>query len=110
MRIGLSFFISIFFAFNGFSQLDANFSAGPLVACVGTPVNFTDLSTGAVVSWTWNFGDGNTSTLENPSHTYSAAGTYNITLTVSNGTTAVAEVKSNYITVKDQGLKLREIE
>src|SRR5688500_19860441 len=99
VKIGFSILFSIVFGLNTFSQLDANFSATPLVACVGTPVNFTDLSTGTVVSWAWNFGDGNTSNLENPTHTYSAAGTYNITLTVSNGSTSVAEVKANYITI-----------
>lgn len=84
------------------SQLVVNFSASPQSLCVGSAVTFTDLSTsgsGAINSWSWNFGDGNTSSLQNPSHTYSAPGTYNITLTASNGTISVAEVKANYITV-----------
>jgi PKD repeat protein len=48
-------------------------------------VVFTDTSTdadGTIVSWLWDFGDGNTSTQQNPSHTYAAAGTYTVTLTV----------------------------
>ncbi len=47
--------------------------------------DFTDQSTdsdGSVVSWAWNFGDGGTSTAQNPSHTYAADGTYTVTLTV----------------------------
>jgi PKD repeat protein len=51
----------------------------------GLSVNFTDQSTdsdGVIQSWSWNFGDGNTSTQQNPSHTYASAGTYNVTLTV----------------------------
>jgi hypothetical protein len=40
---------------------------------------FTDLSTGAT-SWAWDFGDGNTSTSQNPAHTYSSAGTYTVCL------------------------------
>jgi len=47
--------------------------------------NFTDTSTdadGTVVSWTWDFGDGNSSTSQNPSHVYAAAGTYAVSLTV----------------------------
>ncbi|MFC2141004.1 PKD domain-containing protein, partial [Acidobacteriota bacterium] len=47
--------------------------------------NFTDTSTdpdGTIVSWLWDFGDGNTSTQQNPSHTYAADGTYTVTLTV----------------------------
>jgi PKD repeat protein len=43
-------------------------------------VSFTDISTGAT-SWAWDFGDQNTSTLQNPSHTYATAGTYNVCLT-----------------------------
>ncbi len=51
----------------------------------GLTATFTDTSTdsdGAVVAWSWNFGDGGTSTLQNPVHIYAAAGTYNVTLTV----------------------------
>ncbi|MCI5058635.1 MAG: PKD domain-containing protein [Flavobacteriales bacterium] len=46
-------------------------------------VNFTDLSVGAS-SWSWNFGDGSTSSLQSPTHTYSSAGTYTVCLTVHN--------------------------
>ncbi|MDQ3110458.1 MAG: PKD domain-containing protein [Bacteroidota bacterium] len=42
---------------------------------------FTDNSTGLVTSWSWNFGDSQTSTQQNPVHTYSAAGTYTVCLT-----------------------------
>ena len=44
-------------------------------------VQFTDKSTGTIKSWYWTFGDGKTSTLENPSHVYSKAGNYVVTLT-----------------------------
>jgi PKD repeat protein len=47
------------------------------------PVQFTDTSTNAV-SWAWNFGDGATSTVRNPSHTYQRAGNYRAELTVTN--------------------------
>ena len=46
-------------------------------------VRFTDLSKNAT-SWSWNFGDGGTSTQQNPVHTYSAAGNYTVNLAVSN--------------------------
>ncbi len=47
-------------------------------------VDFTDTSTddGAVVGWDWDFGDGNTANIANPSHTYMTAGTYTVSLTV----------------------------
>ena len=51
----------------------------------GLTASFTDTSTdsnGTIASRSWNFGDGSTSTLANPSRTYAAAGTYNVTLTV----------------------------
>ncbi|MCB9230265.1 MAG: right-handed parallel beta-helix repeat-containing protein [Bacteroidia bacterium] len=49
------------------------------------PVSFTDQSTGSPTSWLWNFGDGSTSTQQNPSHVYVAMGSFNVCLTVSNG-------------------------
>jgi hypothetical protein len=45
---------------------------------------FTDTSDASPTKWLWNFGDGTTSTEQNPAHTYKASGTYNITLTVWN--------------------------
>ena len=45
---------------------------------------FTDISTNNPTSWLWNFGDGQTSTLQNPTHTYTANGTYTVTLNASN--------------------------
>ncbi len=55
--------------------------------CQGQQSNFTDNSWspgGAIVSWLWDFGDGNSSTDRNPSHTYASAGTYYVRLTVTN--------------------------
>ena len=46
-------------------------------------INFNDLSTGNPTAWSWDFGDGSTSTLQNPSHTYSTNGTYSVTLSIS---------------------------
>ena len=62
----------------------ADFSADPTSVCVDYDVYFTDLSTGEPTSWSWDFGDGATSTDQNPSHSYSAAGSYDVSLTVSN--------------------------
>lgn len=64
-------------------------------------INFTDLSTGSPTSWQWNFGNGNTSTLQNPSAVFATPGTYNITLTVSNGGAPNTRIKSAFIKVHD---------
>jgi PKD repeat protein len=57
----------------------ANFSTGS--TCLGSLSSFTDLSTGITSSWQWNFDDGSPiSILQNPTHTYTAVGTYNVEL------------------------------
>jgi len=63
----------------------------------GLKVNFTDTSTGSPTSWQWDFGDGGQDTVQNPTHTYPSAGTYNVTLTARNigGQTS----KSQFVTV-----------
>ncbi|WBM74496.1 T9SS-dependent M36 family metallopeptidase [Saprospira grandis] len=61
----------------------ANFNSLLVSAC-GSSVNFEDQSTDVPQQWRWDFGDGNTDTLPNPSHNYSANGTYNVVLIVSN--------------------------
>jgi hypothetical protein len=59
----------------------ASFTATPVS---GHTMQFLDTSTGSPTSWLWDFGDGNTSTAQNPSHTYAAAGPYSVKLTASN--------------------------
>ncbi len=49
-------------------------------------VNFTDNSTNTPTSWAWDFGDGNSSSAQNPQHIFTTPGTYNVTLTVTNAT------------------------
>jgi PKD repeat protein len=63
----------------------ANFSASQLQGTAPLLVAFTDRSTGNPVSWNWNFGDGASSTAQNPTHTYSIAGSYTATLTIRDG-------------------------
>ncbi len=61
----------------------ADFNAQPV--CVGSPIQFQNTSHLAT-DYFWNFGDGNTSTQANPTHTYSSPGTYNVTLIANNPT------------------------
>lgn len=64
-------------------------------------VEFTDLSVGYITSWAWDFGDGATSTDENPVHTYTAAGEYTVILVVSDGNVSYTEEKTGYIYVTE---------
>ncbi|MBU0982367.1 MAG: PKD domain-containing protein [candidate division Zixibacteria bacterium] len=77
----------------------ANFSGSPTSGTEPLTVAFTDASTGSITSWAWTFGDGGTSTAQNPGHTYTSAGTYNVSLTVTGPGGSDAETKTGYITV-----------
>ncbi|MGB9200897.1 chitobiase/beta-hexosaminidase C-terminal domain-containing protein [Methanobacterium sp.] len=62
----------------------ANFTANNTNGSAPLSVQFNDTSTGNPTSWSWSFGDGNTSILENPVHNYTKTGNFNVTLTVNN--------------------------
>jgi len=86
---------------NAFAQPTADFTVSDSNICVGTCVNFTDLSTGSPTSWMWDVGDGNTYFTQNPSHCYVVAGTFTVILVVSDSVGSDTLVKSNYITADD---------
>ena len=65
-------------------SLIADFSASPISGDTPLNVTFTDKTKGIPTAWEWNFGDGENSTQQNPTHIYSKAGTYIVNLTVSN--------------------------
>ena len=69
-------------------------------------VAFTDSSTGVVSSYSWNFGDGNISTLKNPSNLYTTAGAYTVSLTVTGPGGSDSETKVDYITVVNATTKI----
>ncbi len=86
----------------------ADFVGNPTSGTPGTNVQFTDLSTNTPTSWAWNFGDPasgglNTSTSQNPAHTYNTLGLYTVTLTATNGTGSDGETKTNYINISTGG-------
>jgi PKD repeat protein len=68
-------------------------------------VDFTDQSTdsdGYIVKWSWNFGDGSTSTAQSPIHTYAVDGTYNVSLTVTDDNGSTGSVSEN-VTLSSNG-------
>jgi len=67
-------------------------AGGPYSSDTATPVQFTGTATGGTppYTWAWQFGDGATSTDQNPTHTYTAPGTYQVHLTVTDSAQATA--------------------
>jgi len=67
-------------------------------SCSGI-ISFTDLSLNMPNTWLWDFGDGTTSTQQNPTHTYQNQGVYTVSLTVSNALGSDSVIQNNYIVV-----------
>ena len=84
---------------SSFKSLEAKFTADATQGFAPLTVQFTDQSTGNPVSWKWDFGDGDSSLAQNPTHTYQEYGTYTVKLTISDGTFGFALEKKDYIKV-----------
>jgi len=76
----------------------ANFTANTTNGHSPLNVHFTDKSTGNPTSWNWDFGDGSSSTDQNPNHTFSTVGAYTIKLTATNDDGSSSLTRNNYIT------------
>jgi PKD repeat protein len=88
------------FAVAGGSGPTASFTASPTTTTTGTNVAFdSTASTGSPTTWSWTFGDGGTSTLQNPTHAYTAAGLYTVVLTVTNANGSNTLTRTDYISV-----------
>ncbi len=74
-----------------------NFTSNSINSCGGN-ISFTDLS-GSSTSWLWSFGDGTTSTQQNPTHLYTNNGNYDVKLKISNCVGTDSLLKLNYLTV-----------
>ena len=77
----------------------AQFSTDKTSGCDNLTVQFNDQSSGEPTSWLWNFGDGNSSTEQNPTHTYNAPGTFTVSLTVTKDGETDIYSKTDYIQV-----------
>ena len=90
---------TVIFHFDATSAPVADFTANQTTIALGDTVFFTDQSTQNPTSWSWTFGDGSGSTQQDPSHVYTSAGTYTVSLTASNSAGSDIETKTSYITV-----------
>ncbi len=81
------------------SKPRADFSATPIPVCGTQPVYFTDLTTPAADEWRWDFGDGGTSSLQNPSHRYADTGYFSVRLIATNNGCPDTLIKTNYVRV-----------
>ena len=82
--------------------VEADFGGAPPQGFGPLSVSFLDRSRGAtteITSWEWDFGDGNTSTGQNPAHVYQDPGAYDVSLTVMAGDVTVTETREGYIEV-----------
>ena len=80
---------------------DANFTANKTEGTTPLTVKFTDTSTNRPTGWKWDFGDSQTSTVQNPEHTFSGASVYNVTLVATNGDGSSG--------VKSMGIKVNRV-
>lgn len=90
-----------YFELSNAAPLLANFVASQVRVCENEDITFNDYSAGAITSWQWSFPGGipETSTGQNPVVNYRIPGTYDVSLTVSDGLTQNTTVKSAYIVV-----------
>ncbi|MFA6363622.1 PKD domain-containing protein [Methanoregula sp.] len=78
---------------------EAYFTGTPTAGPAPLPVKFTDNSTRYPTSWNWSFGDGGTSTVQNPEHIYSAPGIYTVSLKATNAIGSDSIIRTGYISV-----------
>jgi len=77
----------------------ANFTADTTIGWETLEVDFQDSSSVAVSSWKWYFGDGDSSDVQNPTHTYNSAGSYDVTLITESTEGTLMRLKEGFITI-----------
>jgi len=90
----------------------ADFTYSPSNPKVNETIQFTDMSydpDGYIISWSWDFGDGTTSTRQNPTHSYSTKGNYRVCLTVTDNTGAKNTACKTVTVEEAQGAALEVI-
>lgn len=91
---------------NASDDLISIFSADKTTTGPGKQIQFTDFSNGTPTSWVWDFGDGNSSTDQNPLHTYTEFGDYTISLKITDADDSVStSTRNNYIQITADALE-----
>jgi PKD repeat protein len=86
-----------------YSNVTAAFTGTPLTGLLPLTVIFVDNSSGYPTSWYWEFGDGSTSTSQNPTHQYVFPGNYNVNLRVTDEISTDWKNKSSYVIISESG-------
>jgi endonuclease I/PKD repeat protein len=96
---------------DGEPGLNANFNADPTSGAAELLVNFTDLSSGDIIAWAWDFdNDGEIDSAQpNPSYLYQTPGTYSVSLSISSAQETDQLIREDYITVNEPGTDPQEI-
>ncbi|MCU0370123.1 MAG: PKD domain-containing protein [Bacteroidales bacterium] len=81
------------------TEIQADFEGNPTSGQAPLMVDFTDLSEGDVETWDWDFGDGDTAGVQNPSHEYSSTGSFTVSLTITGPAGSSTEIKTDYILI-----------
>lgn len=84
---------------NASTVMIPDFVANTTSAFAPAAIAFTDLTSGTPTTWNWTFGDGNTSTQQNPVHVYGFTGMFTVQLNVTNITSSESVTKTNYINI-----------
>jgi hypothetical protein len=87
------------------TPLSSDFTADVTSGNYPLTVNFSDLTAGNPDNWIWHFGDGDTSQVQNPSHTYTSKGLFTVKLVVSNMTGTDSIIKVDYINAHNVGIE-----
>ncbi|NOY59052.1 MAG: PKD domain-containing protein, partial [Calditrichaeota bacterium] len=82
---------------------EANFYGSPTEGYPDLTVRFEDDSEGDPTAWYWDFGDGETSTEKNPTHSYSKSGQFDVSLTITTAAGKDTTMKENFINVLGYG-------
>ena len=85
------------------APVSADFTASPDGGTAPVTVAFRDTSSGSPTSWRWDFGDGTSSTQRNPSHTYTAAGSYTVIFRAANSSGSDTRTKTGAVVVEAPG-------